>query len=80
MQHDQTIDQAMSSLGIQQVDSGQLESLCRQLLAENPKVVEDVRGGNAKGLGSLVGAAKKKNPNVDPKLVRELCQQLIEAM
>lgn len=80
LQHDHSIDQAMSVLDIQQVDSGELESLCRELLAENPKVVDDVRGGNLKGLGSLVGAAKKKNPNIDPKLVRELCQQLIEAM
>ncbi len=80
MQHDQTIDQAMLSLGIQQVDRGQLESLCRLLRADIPMVGEDVRGGYANGLGALVGAAKKKNPNIDPKLVRELCQQLIEAM
>lgn len=71
---------AKSALGIASVDRGELETLCRELLQENPKVVEQVKEGNLKGLGSLIGAAKKKNPNADPKLVRELCQQMIEAM
>ncbi|MCC7334960.1 MAG: Asp-tRNA(Asn)/Glu-tRNA(Gln) amidotransferase subunit GatB [Pirellulaceae bacterium] len=71
---------AKTALGIASVDRGELEALCRELLDENPKVVEQVREGNLKGLGSLIGAAKKKNPNADPKLVRELCQQLIEAL
>ncbi len=70
---------AKTALGIASVDRGELEALCRELLAENPKVVEQVKQGNLKGLGALIGAAKKKNPNADPKLVRELCQQLIEA-
>ncbi|MCA9160872.1 MAG: Asp-tRNA(Asn)/Glu-tRNA(Gln) amidotransferase GatCAB subunit B, partial [Planctomycetales bacterium] len=71
---------AKTALGIATVDRGELEALCRELLDENPKVVEQVREGNLKGLGSLIGAAKKKNPNADPKLVRELCQQLIESL
>ncbi|MEO8268683.1 MAG: Asp-tRNA(Asn)/Glu-tRNA(Gln) amidotransferase subunit GatB [Aureliella sp.] len=71
---------AKAALGIASVDRGELETLCRELLEENPKVVEQVKEGNLKGLGSLIGAAKKKNPNADPKLVRELCQQMIEAM
>jgi aspartyl-tRNA(Asn)/glutamyl-tRNA(Gln) amidotransferase subunit B len=72
------LDAAKQALGIAEVDRGELEALCRELLAENPKVVEQVKSGNVKGLGSLIGAAKKKNPNADPKLVRELCQQMIE--
>ena len=71
---------AKTALGIASVDSGELETLCRELLEENPKVVEQVKQGNLKGLGSLIGAAKKKNPNADPRLVRELCQQMIEAL
>ena len=69
---------AKSALGIASVDRGELEALCRELLDENPKVVAQVREGNLKGLGSLIGAAKKKNPNADPRLVRELCQRMIE--
>ena len=70
---------AKTALGIEAVDRGEIEALCRELLAENPKVVEQVLQGNLKGLGALIGAAKKKNPNADPKLVRELCQQMIQA-
>lgn len=80
LERDASIAEAMSALGIAQVDSGELEALCRELLDENPKVVAEAREGNAKALGRLVGEAKKKNPNVDPKLVREICQRMIEAM
>lgn len=74
------LSEAKQSLGIVSVDRGEIESLCRELLAENPKVVQQVKEGNLKGLGSLIGAARGKNPNADPKLVRELCQQLIAEM
>ncbi len=71
---------AKTALGIVSVDRDQMEALCRELLAENPKVVEQVKAGNSKGVGALIGAARNKNPNADPKLVRELCLELIEKM
>ncbi len=73
------LESAKQALGIASIDRGEIESLCRELLTENPQVVAQVREGNLKGLGSLIGAAKKKNPNADPKLVREMCQQMIES-
>jgi aspartyl-tRNA(Asn)/glutamyl-tRNA(Gln) amidotransferase subunit B len=76
---EQNLAKTMAALGIESVDQGELEALCRELLAANPKVVAQVKEGNLKGLGSLIGEAKKKNPNADPKLVRELCQRLIES-
>lgn len=74
-----SLEKTKSALGIESIDRGELESLCRELLQENPKIVEQVQAGNLKGLGSLIGAAKKKNPNADPKLVRELCQHMIQS-
>ncbi len=71
-------EKAIESLGIEQVDTSELESLCKQLLAENPDVIEKFRAGNNKALISLVGPAKKKNKNVDPRQVQEICQRLIE--
>jgi aspartyl-tRNA(Asn)/glutamyl-tRNA(Gln) amidotransferase subunit B len=70
---------AREALGIATVDRGAVESLCRELLAENAGIVEQIRGGNAKALGMLIGLAKKKNPNADPRQVRELCEKLIAA-
>ena len=80
LQHPEAdLDSAKQALGIASIDRGEIENLCRELLAEHPQVVAQVREGNLKGLGSLIGAAKKKNPNADPKLVREMCQQMIES-
>ena len=75
-----SVDQAMKALGITQVDESELESLCRELLEANPKVVAEVKSGKLKAAGALIGQAKKKNPNVNPGRVREICIEMIERM
>jgi aspartyl-tRNA(Asn)/glutamyl-tRNA(Gln) amidotransferase subunit B len=69
---------AIAAAGIEQVDESALVELCRELLRVNPKIVVEVKEGKLKGLGALIGQAKKKNPNANPNRVRELCLQLIE--
>ncbi len=76
----QSAEEAMQSLGIAEVDESDLESLCRELLDANPKVVAQVKEGKAKAVGALIGQAKQKNPNVNPARVREICLELIEKM
>ncbi len=71
---------AMKGLGIEKVDNQALVDLCRTLLDDNPKVVADVQKGRQQAIGALIGQAKKKNPNVNPGQVREICLQLIEQM
>jgi aspartyl-tRNA(Asn)/glutamyl-tRNA(Gln) amidotransferase subunit B len=75
-----SVDAAIESLGIVRVDVGAVEVLCRELLAENADVIEKVKGGNSKAVASLVGQAKKKNRNADPRLVQETCLRLIAEM
>ncbi len=70
--------ETMQAMGIAAVDETALENLCREILAANPKVVAEVKEGKPKGLGQLIGQAKKKNPNVNPNRFRELCEQLIQ--
>ena len=72
-----TVAEAIAALGITKVDSGEIEQLCRELLEANPDVVAKVKEGNPKALGSLVGQAKKKNPNADPRQVQDLCLKII---
>ena len=72
-----SLAETMAAMGIAAVDESELENLCRELLAANPKVVAEVREGKPKGLGQLIGQAKKKNPNVNPNRFRELCEELI---
>jgi aspartyl-tRNA(Asn)/glutamyl-tRNA(Gln) amidotransferase subunit B len=46
--------------GLAQIsDSGELERLVEQAIADNPRAVEDYRGGKEKALGALVGAVMK---------------------
>ncbi len=72
--------QVMTSMGIEQVDDSALEDLCRQLLAANPQIVEDFKGGKKQAIGALIGQAKKQNPNVNPNQVRSTLMKLIESM
>lgn len=73
------VDKAIASLGIEQVDASEFENLCKQLLLENPDVIKKYREGNVKAIVALVGPAKKKNKNVDPRQVQETCLRMIES-
>lgn len=68
--------QAMEAMGIQQVDESELVALGREVLASNAKVLAEIRAGNLKGVGWLIGQAKKRNPNVNPNRFREICLEL----
>ena len=70
--------EAIKFLGIEQVDDAALVALCRELLAANPKIAAEAKAGRPKGIGQLIGQAKKKNPNVNPNRVKEICLELIE--
>ncbi|MEM6469106.1 MAG: Asp-tRNA(Asn)/Glu-tRNA(Gln) amidotransferase subunit GatB [Planctomycetota bacterium] len=71
------IGDAIRSLGIESVDESEIESLVQELLDANPKVVDDVKNGNMKAVGALIGQARKKNANANPQQVREIAIRLI---
>ena len=73
-----SVEQAIQSLGIESVGNDEIESLCKELLEANPNIVDDYRNGKQQAIGSLIGQAKKQNPNANPKLVRETLLKLIE--
>lgn len=72
------IEDAIQSLGIEAVDSNEIDTLCQELLEANPSIVDDYRNGKKQAIGSLIGQAKQKNPNANPKQVRETLLKLIE--
>lgn len=46
--------------GLEQIsDSGELEAIVEQAIADNPKPAEQVKAGNEKAIGALVGAVMK---------------------
>lgn len=71
---------SMAALGIAKVDSSELENICKELVAANPKIVADVKAGKQQAVGALLGQAKKRNPNANPNEVRRICLELIEKM
>jgi aspartyl-tRNA(Asn)/glutamyl-tRNA(Gln) amidotransferase subunit B len=73
-----SLAESMAAMGIAAVEAATLVDLCRQLLADNPKIVAEVKEGKLKGIGQLIGQAKKKNANVNPNQIRQLCLELIE--
>jgi aspartyl-tRNA(Asn)/glutamyl-tRNA(Gln) amidotransferase subunit B len=76
----ESVEKAMEALGISQVDSSELESLCRELLAASPRIVADVQAGKQQAVGALIGQAKKRNPNANPAEVKRICLELIAQM
>ncbi len=75
-----SVAEVVGSMGIAAVGEDELLSLCRELIAANPKIVADVKGGKEQAAAGLIGQAKKKNPNVNPGKVRALCLDLIRQM
>ena len=74
------VSDVIASMGITAVNEDDLVSLCKELIAANPKIVADVKGGKEQAAGGLIGQAKKKNPNVNPGKVRQTCLELIKNM
>lgn len=68
---------ARQELGIVEVDSSEIVSICQTLIADHPEAVADIKTGNMKAIGSLIGHARKLNQSVNPKLVREALLKLI---
>ena len=71
------VAEVVAGMGIAAVSDDDLVALCKDLLAANPKIVADVQGGKEQAAAGLIGQAKKKNPNVNPGKVRQMCLDLI---
>ncbi len=71
------VQAAFDRLGIVKVDRSVLEKLCQQLIEENPSVIDEIKGGKVKAVGSLIGKARQINPNVSPGVLREALLKII---
>jgi aspartyl-tRNA(Asn)/glutamyl-tRNA(Gln) amidotransferase subunit B len=72
-----TSGEVMKELGIEKVDESALYALCQELLDANPKIVADLKDGKQQAAGSLIGQAKKRNPNINPARLREILTELV---
>jgi aspartyl-tRNA(Asn)/glutamyl-tRNA(Gln) amidotransferase subunit B len=61
-------------------DEGELRLIVERVVAANQATVEDIRGGNAKAIGALVGQVMKETRGqADPKATNQLLHELIDA-
>jgi aspartyl-tRNA(Asn)/glutamyl-tRNA(Gln) amidotransferase subunit B len=67
--------------GLAQVsDTGALEKFCDEVIAANPKIVEDYRGGKVAAINSLKGQVMKLSKGkANPGLVGEILEQKLKA-
>ncbi len=64
---------------IQQSDQGEIEKIVAKVLAENPKAAEDVKGGEAKAIGFLVGQVMKHSQGrANPGLAQQIIKQQLD--
>ncbi len=72
--------EVIAARGIARVDESELIVICQEVVAANPKIVADIKAGKQQAAGNLVGQVKKRNPNVNPAHVREICIEIAEKL
>ncbi|ACC98826.1 Glutamyl-tRNA(Gln) amidotransferase, B subunit [Elusimicrobium minutum Pei191] len=70
----------VKELGLEQVsDENQLETWAKEAIAENPKIVSDVKSGNPKAIGALIGSVMKKSKGkANPGKMNEIFAKLLQ--
>ena len=66
-----SVAEASDKLGIVKVDNNEIDSLCQQLIDENENAVNQIKAGNEKAVGALIGKARKINANANPGAVKD---------
>lgn len=75
------VDAIIEAKGLKQMnDTGELEKIIDEVLAANPKNVEEFKAGNAKALNGLVGPIMKASKGkANPAQVNELLKKKLSA-
>ena len=64
---------------VQITDTGEIEKIVDEVIANNPKAVEEYRGGKKKAIGSLVGQVMKLTKGkANPQMVNQLLAKKLE--
>ena len=74
-----SLETALAQLGIESLSLQTVNDICQQLIEENPEVIQQIREGNMKAVGSLIGKAKSINRNIEPGTVRKIILEQIES-
>lgn len=79
---DDSIDAIVDKLGLKQVsDEGAIQKMVDEVLAANPKSVEDYKGGKKNVVGFLVGQCMKASKGKgNPKMINQCLNQTLAKM
>jgi aspartyl-tRNA(Asn)/glutamyl-tRNA(Gln) amidotransferase subunit B len=74
-----SVKELVEAGGVSQVsDEGALEAWAKEAIAENPKAAEDIKCGNSKAIGAIVGNVMKKSKGkANPALLNKIIMKLI---
>ena len=77
MKTGKSAQELMESLGLEQKsDTGQITAWVEEVIAENPKVVEDIKAGKEKGIQFLMGQVMKKSRgSANPPIVMQILKE-----
>lgn len=65
---------------LQESDEGAITAIVERVIADNPQAAQDVRGGEAKAIGFLVGQVMKQSQGkANPQLAQKLIKQVLES-
>jgi aspartyl-tRNA(Asn)/glutamyl-tRNA(Gln) amidotransferase subunit B len=65
---------------IQVSDEGEIAKIVAQVLADNPKAAEDVKNGEMKAIGFLVGMVMKASQGkANPQMAQELIKKQLSS-
>ena len=75
----QTADQIISAKGLEQIqDTGLIDGLVAEVIAANPKMVEEFMSGKDKALNAMVGQVMKKSAGkANPQTVTDLLRKAL---
>lgn len=81
----ESVDQLVDSLGLKQVsDTGAIEAIVAQVLADNPKLVEGYlatpEDKRAKAIGPFIGLTRKAAAGVNPQVVMDVLKKKLSEL
>jgi aspartyl-tRNA(Asn)/glutamyl-tRNA(Gln) amidotransferase subunit B len=70
----QSAAEVVESEGLRQIsDTGELEAIIAQAIADNPRAVEDYRAGKTKAMGAIVGSVMRvTRGQANPGMVNDM--------
>jgi aspartyl-tRNA(Asn)/glutamyl-tRNA(Gln) amidotransferase subunit B len=79
MTSDRSVAQIIEDEGLAQVtDTAEIEAFCKQAIESNQKAAQDVKDGQLKAMGALVGMVMKLSKGqANPKLVNDILKKLL---